>query len=157
MLSRQVSRPQAIELDTFGKLARAHTVLRRELESEALTPRGLTMTDFEAMLHLSRAEDNRLRRVDLVERLMLTPSGVTRLLDGLEEDGLVENVRCDDDARVTWARLTLEGVETLECVGATYATRLQELFGSRLTSDEVVQLTDLLGKLPGVGAGDCAG
>ena len=155
-MSRQVLRPQAIELDTFGKLARAYQVLRRELESEALSPRGLTMTDFEAMLHLSRADENRLRRVDLVERTMLTPSGVTRLLDGLQEAGLVENVNCTDDARVTWAQLTLEGVETLECVGATYAKRLGELFGERLTEDEVVQLTELLGKLPGVGAGDCA-
>ena len=156
-MSRQVLRPQAIELDTFGKLARAHTVLRRELESEALTPRGLTMSDFETMLHLSRAEDNRLRRVDLVERLMLTPSGVTRLLEGLQEAGLVENVNCSDDARVTWARLTLEGVETLECVGASYAKRLQELFSDRLDPEEVVQLTALLGKLPGVGAGACEG
>ena len=155
-MSRQVLRSQAIELDTFGKLARAHQVLRRELESEALAPRGLTMTDFEAMLHLSRAHENRLRRVDLVERMMLTPSGITRLLDGLQEAGLVENVSCDDDARVTWARLTLDGVETLECVGETYARRLNELFGERLTPAEVVQLTELLGKLPGVDGGDCA-
>jgi DNA-binding MarR family transcriptional regulator len=156
-LSRQVLRPQAIELDTFAKLARAHTVLRRELEAEALAPRGLTMSDFDALLNLSRAEDNRLRRVDLVEALMLTPSGVTRLLEGLQEDGLVENVQCEGDARVTWARLTTEGVETLECVGVTYAKRLQELFSDRLDADEVAQLSELLGKLPGVGAGSCAG
>ena len=156
-MSRQVLRPQVIELETFAKLARAHTVLRRELEAEALAPRGLTMSDFDALLNLSRAEDNRLRRVDLVEALMLTPSGVTRLLEGLQEGGLVENVNCDDDARVTWARLTVEGIETIECVGATYAKRLQELFSERLDADEVVQLTELLGKLPGVGAGSCSG
>ena len=146
-----------IELETFAKLARAHTVLRRELEAEALTPRGLTMSDFDALLNLSRADDFRLRRVDLVEALMLTPSGVTRLLEGLQESGLVENVSCDDDARVTWARLTVEGIETLECVGATYAKRLQQLFGERLDEDEVAQLSELLGKLPGVGAGSCSG
>ena len=156
-MSRQVLSPQVIELETFAKLARAHTVLRRELEAEALTPRGLTMSDFDALLNLSKAEDNRLRRVDLVEALMLTPSGVTRLLEGLQEGGLVENVSCDDDARVTWARLTEEGVETIECVGATYAKRLQQLFGERLDEDEVVQLSALLGKLPGVGAGSCSG
>jgi DNA-binding MarR family transcriptional regulator len=115
------------------------------------------MSDFDALLNLSKAEDNRLRRVDLVEALMLTPSGVTRLLEGLQEGGLVENVNCDDDARVTWARLTEEGAETIECVGATYAKRLQQLFGDRLEPDEVAQLSELLGKLPGVGAGDCAG
>jgi DNA-binding MarR family transcriptional regulator len=156
-LSRQVLRPQSIELDAFARLARAHTVLRRELAAEVLTPRGLTMSDFDALLHLSRAEDNRLRRVDLVEPLMLTPSGVTRLLEGLQEGGLVENVQCDDDARVTWARLTEEGVETLECVGATYAKRLRELVDGRLDEDEVEQLTELLGKLPGVDNGSCAG
>ena len=156
-MSRQVLSPQPIELQAFAKLARAHTVLRRELEAEALAPRGLTMSDFDALLNLSRAEDNRLRRVDLVEALMLTPSGVTRLLEGLQESGLVENVQCDGDARVTWARLTLEGVETLECVGATYARRLQELFSDRLDQAEVERLSELLGKLPGVGAGSCAG
>ena len=156
-MSRQVLRPQVIELEAFAKLARAHTVLRRELEAEALAPRGLTMSDFDALLNLSRAEDNRLRRVDLVDALMLTPSGVTRLLEGLQEGGLVENVSCDDDARVTWARLTVEGIETLECVGATYAKRLQQLFGERLDEDEVAQLSELLGKLPGVGAGSCSG
>lgn len=150
-------RPQAIELDAFARLARAHTVLRRELEAEVLTPRGLTMSDFEALLHLSRADEGRLRRVDLVERMMLTPSGVTRLLEGLEEGGLVENVRCEHDARVTWARLTTDGVETLECVGASYATRLRELFSGRLEASEVERLSELLGKLPGVDAGSCAG
>jgi len=132
-------------------------VLRRELEAEVLTPRGLTFNDFEALLHLSKAEDNRLRRVDLVELLMLTPSGVTRLLDGLQEEGLVENVHCESDARVTWARLTQDGIETVDCVGASHTKRLQSLFLGTLNEDEVAQLSELLGKLPGVGAGSCAG
>jgi DNA-binding MarR family transcriptional regulator len=156
-LSRQVLRPQSIELDAFARLARAHTLLRRELASEILTPRGLTMSDFEALLSLSDAEENRLRRVDLVEKLMLTPSGVTRLLEGLQEAGLVENVHCEDDARVTWAQLTDDGIETLECVGASYAKRLQELFEGRLDADDVARLSELLAKLPGVDDGSCAG
>ena len=84
-MSRQVLRPQVIELETFASWRARTRVLRRELEAEALTPRGLTMSDFDALLNLSKAEDNRLRRVDLVEALMLTPSGVTRLLEGLQE------------------------------------------------------------------------
>ena len=148
---------QPVELTAFARLMRAQTVLRRELEAEVLTPRGLTFNDFEALLHLSKAEDNRLRRVDLVELLMLTPSGVTRLLDGLQEAGLVENVQCTDDARVTWARLTNEGLETVQCVGASHTERMRELFRGALNEDEVVQLSELLGRLPGVGAGSCAG
>ena len=135
---------------------RAHGVLRRALELEVLTPRGLTTKDFEALMHLARADDNRLRRIDLAEALMLTPSGVTRLLDGLQAAGLVENKHCDDDARVTWAKLTAEGNETLECVGVQHTRVLQSIFQGALDEDEVSQLSELLGRLPGVGPGSCA-
>ena len=155
-MTSQVLTTQPIELTAFGRLMRAQTLLRRELEAEVLTPRGLTINDFEALMHLWRAEEQRLRRVDLVELLMLTPSGVTRLLEGLQEAGLVENVHCASDARVTWAQLTPEGVETLECVGASHAARLRDLFRESLSETEVEQLSDLLGKLPGVGPGFCA-
>jgi DNA-binding MarR family transcriptional regulator len=158
-LSSQVLSTQAVEapveLTAFARLMRAHTLLRRELETEVLSPRGLTINDFEALHHIFRSDDNRLRRVDLVELLMLTPSGVTRLLDGLQEAGLVENVQCDDDARVTWARLTQDGIETVQCVGATHAKRLQSLFHESMSEDEVAQLAELLDKLPGVSTGPC--
>lgn len=154
-MSRQVLSTQSIELDAFARLNRAHAVLRRELDAEVLRPRGLTINDFEALMHLYRADEYRLRRVDLVERLMLTPSGVTRLLDGLQESGLVENVQCASDARVTWAKLTDDGLETLECVGVNHAERLRTLFRDSLSDDEVEQLSELLGKLPGVGLGSC--
>jgi DNA-binding MarR family transcriptional regulator len=156
-LSSQVLTAQPIELSAFARLMRAHTVLRRELESEVLTPRGLTFNDFEAMLHLGRADDNRLRRIDLAELLMLSPSGVTRLLDGLVESGMIENVHCADDARVTWAKLTVEGVSTLECVGVNHTKVMRSLFQGSLDEAEVVQLSELLGKLPGVGEGSCSG
>ena len=156
-MSRQVLSPQAIELVAFARLMRAQSVLRRELEAETLTPRGLTLNDFETLLHLSKADGQRLRRTDLVERLMLTPSGVTRLLDGLQEAGLVEDVHCNDDARVTWARLTQDGVEIVACVGASHTERLRSLFRGTLAEDEVAQLAELLGRLPGVGARSCSG
>ena len=148
-------RPQPVELDAFTRLMRAHNVLRRELDAEVLRPRGLTINDFEALMHISKADEQRLRRIDLVEKLMLTPSGVTRLLEGLQEAGLVENVHCESDARVTWAQLTPDGIELLDCVGVTHAERLRALFRDTLSEDEVEQLSELLGRLPGVGAGSC--
>jgi DNA-binding MarR family transcriptional regulator len=155
-LSRQVLGTQAVELGAFARLARAHSVLRRELEAEVLTPRGLSFNDFEALFHLYKAEEHRLRRVDLAGLLMLTPSGVTRLLDGLQEAGFVDSVQCPSDARVTWAVLTVEGVRTIESVGADHTEVLRGFFNGALAEDEVEQLSELLGKLPGVGAGDCA-
>jgi DNA-binding MarR family transcriptional regulator len=156
-LTSQVLTAQAVELLAFARLMRAQTILRRELENEVLTPRGLTFNDFEALLHLGRADDNRLRRVDLAELLMLSPSGVTRLLDGLVDAGLIENVHCSDDARVTWAKLTEEGTGTLECVGADHTRVMRSLFQGSLEEDDVAQLSELLGKLPGVGEGSCSG
>jgi DNA-binding MarR family transcriptional regulator len=156
-LSRQVLTPQAVELGAFARLARAHTVLRRELEAEVLTPRGLSFNDFEALYHLYRADQQRLRRIDLAGLLMLSPSGVTRLLEGLESAGFVENVQCKSDARVTWAALTSEGARTIECVGVDHAEVLRGFFGGALAEHEVEQLIALLEKLPGVGAGSCAG
>lgn len=154
-MSRQVLSAQAPELAAFGRLMRAQALLRRELEAEVLSPRGLTINDFEALLHLSRAPEQRLRRVDLVQLLTLTPSGVTRLLEGLAEAGLTINRQCEGDARVTWAQLTDEGAETLECVGANHTARLRELFRESLSEDELEQLSELLGRLPGVGPGSC--
>jgi DNA-binding MarR family transcriptional regulator len=156
-LTSQVLTAQAVELLAFARLMRAQTILRRELENEVLTPRGLTFNDFEALLHLGRADDNRLRRVDLAELLLLSPSGVTRLLDGLVEAGLIENVSCADDARVTWAKLTDEGIGTLDCVGADHTRVMRSLFQGSLAEDDVAQLSELLGRLPGVGEGSCSG
>ena len=156
-MSRQVTTERTVEIETFARLMRAHTVLRRELEAEVLSPRGLTINDFEALYHISRADDQRLRRIDLVNLLVLTPSGVTRLVEGLEAAGLVENRHCNDDARVTWAALTDEGRVTLECVGVEHSRLLHSLFRGALTEDEVAQLSEMLGRLPGVGAGSCAG
>src|SRR5918999_6563099 len=120
---------------------RAHSVLRRVLATEVPQPRGLTINDFEALVHLSEAEDGRLRRIDLAERLMLSPSGVTRLLDGLQAAGLVQNVHCESDARVTWAKLTEEGSRTLECVGVDHSETLRSLFGATLDDEELAQLS----------------
>lgn len=154
-MSRQVLLPQAPELHAFARLMRAQTLLRRQLETEVLLAQGLTFNDFEALVHLSRADEHRLRRIDLAEALLLSPSGVTRLLDGLQASGFVESRQCDDDARVTWAVLTDEGRRTLECVGVNHAELLRAHFRDALDDDELLQLTELLGRLPGVDGGSC--
>jgi DNA-binding MarR family transcriptional regulator len=133
----------------FSRLLRAHSSLSRELSARLVTDHGLTINDYEALLHLSHAEGGELRRVDLAERLMLTPSGVTRLLDGLERDGWVRKGQCAGDARVTYAVLTDEGRELLERAGATHIAQIEEIFESRFSAEELETLVDLLGRLPG--------
>jgi DNA-binding MarR family transcriptional regulator len=80
---------------------------------------------------------------------MLTPSGVTRLLDGLERDGWVTKGQCDSDARVTYAVLTEEGRERLELAGRSHVGQIREIFVERFSDEELDTLIDLLGRLPG--------
>lgn len=110
---------------------------------------GLTISEYEAMLRLSHADENAMRRVDLARELLLTPSGVTRLLDGLERSGYVEKGVCDSDARVTYAVLTEGGREKLEQASETHLAQVRELISGRFSEEEQRTLAELLGRLSG--------
>jgi len=132
----------------------------RTVEARLHAEHGLSANDFETLLHLSRAENGAMRRIDLAERLRLTPSGVTRLLDGLEDAGLTERGGCPTDARVTYAVITDEGRRTLRLASSTHATVCEELIGAYLSPAELDELAELLGRLPGcddVDARACTG
>jgi DNA-binding MarR family transcriptional regulator len=90
-----------------------------------------------------------MRRVDLAERLLLTPSGVTRLLDGLETAGFVRNETCASDGRVTYAVLTDEGGARLAAASCSHVAAIEALFDERYSTEEVARLAELLGRLPG--------
>ena len=153
MTSQVLSTQTYRSVDAFAKLLRAHAALTRELSARLMTDHGLSITDYQCLLSLAHAEDGAMRRVDLAEQLMLTPSGVTRMLDGLERDGWVTKASCDSDARVTYAVLTEEGRERLEAAGRTHIAQVRELFEQQLSLDELETLVELLGRLPGGAAG----
>ena len=145
MLSEQVQvAPQA-----WVALLRAHAATTRELSALLVAEHGLTINDFECLLRLSRAEGQRMRRVDLAGELLLTASGVTRLLDGLEEAGYVERAACASDRRVTYAVLTEAGAAKLREAADSHVSAVQALFDERFNEDELGQLGSLLARLPG--------
>src|SRR5205823_11207578 len=125
----QVLRTQVLEqrpsLDAWVRLLRAHSALTRSLSADLVRGHGLTINDYEVLLHLARAPERRLRRVDLAERLILTASGITRLLDGLERAGYVAKAQCASDARVTYAVLTDEGLDKLRVAGETHVAGIR--------------------------------
>ena len=132
----------------------------REIEARLHAEHGLSANDFETLLHLSHAEDGAMRRIDLAERLRLTPSGVTRLLDGLEQTGLTDRRDCPTDARVTYAVITRRGRQTLRRAACTHAAACDEVIGVHLSPAELEELATLLGRLPGcddVDARACSG
>jgi DNA-binding MarR family transcriptional regulator len=135
-------------MDAWVSLLRSHSALTRALNADLVAGHGLTINDYEVMLHLARAPERRLRRVDLAERLLLTASGITRLLDGLERGGYVTKAQCESDARVTYAVLTEEGLEKLRDAGEAHVAGIRELFESRFSETELKTLAGLLARLP---------
>jgi DNA-binding MarR family transcriptional regulator len=94
----------------FAALLRAHAAATRSLSAQLSSDHGLTLSDYEVLLRLARAPERRMRRVDIAEEVLLTASGITRLLDGLEQSGLVERASCSVDRRVVYAVLTDTGL-----------------------------------------------
>ncbi len=161
-MSRQVLRTQAFPertgLNAWVNFLRAHSTLTRALNSDLVHTHGLTINDYEVLLHLAKADGNRLRRVDLAGRLLLTASGITRLLEGLERAGHVSKATCDSDARVTYAVLTAEGEAKLRAASKTHLEGVRTLFESRFSEQELELLAQLLARLPAeeAGAASCA-
>ena len=153
MTSQVLSTQSFASVDAFARLLRAHAALTRELNAGLLTDHGLSITDYQCLLTLAHSEDGAMRRVDLAEQLLLTPSGVTRLLDGLERDGWVTKGSCSTDARVSYAVLTEEGRERLELAGRSHVAQVRDLFEDRLSPAELETLVELLGRLPGGASG----
>jgi len=119
------------------------------MNAQLLAEHGLTINGYEALLRLSRADGGRMRRVDLAESLLLTASGVTRMLDGLEQAGLVGRASCESDRRVTYAVLTDAGEARLEEASRSHIADIRAFFEERFSEEELVQLGRLLGRLPG--------
>jgi DNA-binding MarR family transcriptional regulator len=130
------------------RFLRAHAALTRELSARLEAEHGLTMSDFDVLIQLYHAEGHAMRRVDIARQVLLTASGITRLLDGLERCGYVAKKACESDARVSYAVLTDEGLRKIEEARASHQADVDELFGSRLAAKEREQLAELLGRLP---------
>lgn len=138
---------QTPEVQAWAKLLRAHAALTRRFSADLQATHGLTLNAYEVLLHLAHAPNRRLRRVDLAGSVLLTASGITRLLDGLERAGYVDRAADENDARVTYAVLTDTGYEKLREAAPTHVGGIRELFGD-FSSDELETLAELLDRLP---------
>ena len=133
--------------------------MTRAFNASLLAEHGLTVNDFEVLRRLSLEAEGRMRRVDLAQVVSLTPSGITRLLDGLERAGLVSKDVCTEDAPVTYARITPRGHQTLRAAAECHIVALEAIFAERYSTEELEVLGELLGRLPGAADADeqCVG
>jgi DNA-binding MarR family transcriptional regulator len=117
-------------LEEFLGIRRAVALWEARADAELGAIHGLGLSDFAALHHLAEAPTNKLRRVDLAQRLALSPSGVTRLLGPLERRGIVTREEGGHDARATFAVLTRSGRALVKDASATMSTLAQSILGS---------------------------
>ena len=147
------------ELVMWRTFLRAHAQATRALEAELLAEHDMPLPSYDVLLQLAESSDRALRMTELADRVLLSRSGLTRLVDRLEREQLVRRQACPSDARGTLAVLTPEGLARLRRAAPTHLRGVAEHVTGRLSEAEVAQLSQLLGKLvsslDGPPAGGC--
>ncbi|WP_308250870.1 MarR family winged helix-turn-helix transcriptional regulator [Nonomuraea rhizosphaerae] len=136
------------ELTVWRMLQRAHVHIARHLESELLVAHDLPLASYDVLTQLAEAPARRLRMNDLAGRVLLSRSGLTRLIDRLQRDGLVAREACADDARGLFAVLTDTGAARLAEATPTYLRGIRAKFLDLLGPGEIGLVRDMLAKLP---------
>ncbi len=136
------------EIRTWIRFLATHSAITRELEARLMGAHGLTLSDYDVLVQLARAPERKLRNIDLARAVVLTRSGVTRLVDGLEKDGLVCRSSCPSDKRGTLVAITDEGLARLRSATSTHVAGVRELFVEQLGNEGVAQMDALLRELP---------
>ena len=140
---------QDASLEFCIRLARAHAVLTRRLDNRLSSLHGLGFGDFMLLNFLSRAEGQRLRRIDLADRMGMTASGVTRSLLPLEKIGLVSRQADPRDARVGFALLTPAGAQLLGHARVAAEAICREAV-EQVPGEQLDALLGILGQLAGI-------
>ena len=153
MATTTTSQLEGTSLEAWRAYLQSHASIMRDLDAELVADQGITARDYEVLLYLHQAVDKRLAMSALATRTMLTRSGVTRLVDGLETAGFVERIACTEDGRVSYAQMTDLGEAKLREAGCYHVASIQRLFLEHFSQKEIGQLAALLSRLPGAQEG----
>ena len=130
------------ELRAWRGLLRAHATLVKRLDAELEAEHGLPLTSYEVLLHLAKTDGSKMRMCDIADSVLLSRSGLTRLVDRLEREGYVERTTCPDDARGAYARLTDTGRAKLEAASGTHLEGIREHFLQHFDRSELAVLAE---------------
>ena len=140
MQASSVKQLDTRELAAWRGFLRVHASLVRDLDRELEEAHGLPLTHYEVLLYLEDAPDHRLRMSDLAASVLLSQSGITRLVDRLERAGYVVRRPCDADRRVLYAELTEAGSARLAEARPTHLAGVRARFLARFAADELDEL-----------------
>lgn len=139
--------PHDPRLDAWATFLRAHARVTRALERELHDEQQLALADYDVLVQLARTDGRRLRMGELADRLLLSRSGITRLIDRLERAGYVERVTCEDDRRGSWAQLTEPGLGRLRAASPVHLRGVAEHFIDRIPEQELRELRSTLARI----------
>ena len=125
-------------------LLQVHAVVGAKIEAELDAACGLSLAEHEVLLRLAHAPDDQLRMYDLSDLLLLSKSGITRLVDRLEKRGLIARELWEQDRRVIHARLSEEGRAVLERAKPVLARAVDDFFSSHLSDRDIASLRGAL-------------
>ena len=135
------------ELGAWRGLLRAHSALTRELDAELTREHDLPLSSYEVLLFLNDSDDGRMRMSELADTVLLSRSGLTRLVDRLERQGLLKRKRCESDARGLFAEITPEGRRVFDSARQTHLDGVRKLFLSHFSRAELRTLGSLWQRL----------
>lgn len=128
------------ELAAWRGMLRVHASLLRSMDDDLIAAHGIGLRSYEVLLRLDDAERRRVRMSDLCRSVLLSASGVSRLVDRMERDGLVRRERCSEDGRGYWAVLTTAGRQKLAEARPTHLAEVRELFLRHFDDAELARL-----------------
>lgn len=134
------------EQEAWRNFIRAQHDVFAALEAD-LAPFGLTMGDYSVLVLLSEAPDQRMRMCDLADALQLSPSGLTRRLDGLVRNGWVERASCPTDRRVAWAHLTAAGQKKMDATAPHHVDSVRKRVIAPLGRERMNQLGEICARI----------
>jgi DNA-binding MarR family transcriptional regulator len=142
------------ELAAWRGFLRVHSALMKELDAELVAEHGLSLSSYEVLLFLAGRPDGRMRMSELADSVLLSRSGLSRLVDRLERSGLVRREADEADARGLHAAITKDGRRLFNRARVTHLAGVRERFLGQLSDDEKESLASLWDRLRPGSAGD---
>jgi DNA-binding MarR family transcriptional regulator len=131
------------ELAAWAGFLRVHAAVTRELDAELSVAHRLPLSSYEVLLYLHSAPDGMMRMSELADSVLLSRSGLTRLVDRLEGAGLLERRQCSSDARGFHAAITAAGRRAFRDAHATHLAGVRERFLRHFSAEELGRLAEL--------------
>jgi DNA-binding MarR family transcriptional regulator len=146
-LLEQWDEPTGDERGAWSGFLRAHSRIVKALDRELAAAHDLPLSEYDVLVQLALTDEGRLRMSDLAEAIVLSPSGLTRLVDRLAHRGLLRRERCDADSRVVYAAITEAGFGKLLEATPTHLDGIRRLFWAHLTDEQAENLAAIIGCL----------